>query len=406
MPEKGNNHQLIKQNNLRLILRHIYMHSPISRVEIAHDLGLTTATITGLVAPLLSQGLLKETEARPEEGKGAGRPRVMLEFAPDSYYCCGVDIGPYQINYVLTNIRGEVIHKRHTTNTLDVYHKTLKLLQDEIPDFLAEAGAPIEKILGIGICLPGLIDGSADKIYTTFYDGWTDHNLASELGKRLGIKIEVENNVRAKAICANLVDRMVQEEPFAYFFASFGVACQMIIDGKVLYGKKAAAGEIGHTVMQRNGPVCPTCGNRGCLEALAGERSILQKCRELMRVDESSVLWSICPDFKLLTIEHILHAQELGDAKVNGIVEDALNYLGIALANMINLISPRFVIAEGRLFDSVKNQKHFLNYVSVNIFRAHLNDTNIQFLPFDSDRGAKAAASVVIEEYLNRWTAE
>ena len=87
-------------------------------------------------------------------------------------------------------------------------------------------------------------------------------------------------------------------------------------------------------------------------------------------------------------------------------MEDALNYLGIALANMINLISPRFVITEGRLFDSVKNQKHFLSYVSENIFRAHLNDTNIQFLPFDSDRGAKAAASVVIEEYLNRWTAE
>ena len=56
-------------------------------------------------------------------------------------------------------------------------------------------------------------------------------------------------------------------EPFAYFFVSFGVACQMIIDGKVLYGQSAAAGEIGHTVVQRNGPVCPTCGNRGCLPA-------------------------------------------------------------------------------------------------------------------------------------------
>ena len=398
--EKGSNQQQVRQRNLSLILRHIYMNSPISRVEIAHDLGLTTAAITGLVTPLLAQGLLQETAAG-EETKGAGRPRKMLGFTADAFYCCGVDVGPYQINYALTNLRGEVIFTRHTGDTLDVYSKTLELLARQIPQFLEEAGVPRQKVFGVGICLPGLIDGSADKIYTTFYEGWTEHNLCAELGQRLGLPVEVENNVRAKTICANLVDRIVTAEPCAYFFASFGVACQMIVDGKVLYGKKAAAGEIGHTVVQRGGPVCPTCGNRGCLEALAGERAILSRCREWMAGGKPTLLRQICQEPERLTMEQVLLAQEQGDPAVGEILEDALNYLGIALANIISLISPRTILVEGRIFSTEKNQRIFLECVSRNIFSVHVDETNIRFLPYDPNRGAKAAASVVIRGLLN-----
>ena len=85
MNEKGSNHQLLKQNNHNLIKKYIYRNSPISRVEIAQKLGLTTATITGMVNPMISSGLLVETTAPAEETKGAGRPRMMLEFAAEAY---------------------------------------------------------------------------------------------------------------------------------------------------------------------------------------------------------------------------------------------------------------------------------------------------------------------------------
>ena len=164
--ERGSNHQLLKQNNNSLVKRYIYRNSPISRVEIAQRLGLTTATITGMVNPMISSGLLRET-------KGAGRPRMMLEFIPEAHYICGVDTGPYRTNYIVTDLLGQTIAVRHTEQPLDEYHVTLERLSREIPDFLAEAGIPREKLLGVGICLPGMIDGSADKIYDTFHDGWT-----------------------------------------------------------------------------------------------------------------------------------------------------------------------------------------------------------------------------------------
>ena len=401
MNEKGSNHQLLKQNNYNLIKKYIYRNSPISRVEIAQQLGLTTATITGMVNPMISSGLLRETVAQAEEAKSAGRPRMMLEFVPEAHYICGVDVGVYRTNYCLTDIRGNVVAVRHTDQPLGEYRVTLECLAQQIPDFLTDAGIPTNKVLGVGICLPGMIDGSVDKIYDIFYEGWTEHNLCAELGQRLGLKVEVENNVRARAISAELFDRIVKAEPFAYFFVSFGIACQMIIDGKVLYGQSAAAGEIGHTVVQRNGPVCPTCGNRGCLEALTGERAILQQCRDIMVTDTPTVLRGLCQDPALLTMDQVLEAQELGDKAVSNVIEDAIEYLGIALANTINLISPRAVVLEGRILSTPKNQERMLRTVEQYMFHIHSGMTDFTFLPYDPDRGARAAAAVVIKEFLS-----
>lgn len=401
MNEKGSNHLLLRQNNYHLIKKYIYQHSPISRVEVAKELGLTTPTITGAVSRLIGHGLLRETDAPgPQEGKSTGRPRVMLEFVPDAYGICGVDVSPYWINLVLTDLQGTVLFRRRTGYVLDEYSKTLDVLHREISDFWEESGVPAAHMLGIGICLPGLIDGSAGRVYTTFQRGWNQHDLSQELSQLLGVKVVVENNVRARMIHADLVRRSVTADPFAYFFVSNGVACQMMIDGKVLYGQSAAAGEIGHTVVQRGGPLCPTCGNRGCLEALAGEWAVLQQCRQLMAEGASEILPTLCSDPNTLNMEQVLHAQQLGDSAVNLVMEDALDYLGIALANTINTISPRTVMLDGHMLKTQQNQSALLRSVQRNMFRVHVGRTNFVFLPYSPDRGAEGAAAVVVRDFL------
>lgn len=402
MAEKGSNQHLLRQRNHNLIKKYIFQHSPISRVEIAQELGLTTPTITGMVTPLLAQGLLRETAAAPnsDEIKSAGRPRVMLEFAPEAYFICGVDVSPYHINYVLTDLCGNIVFDRKTKDTLQSFGSTFGILAEGIDTFLQECCAERAKLLGVGICMPGLIDGSAGKIYTNFQKGWNDHDLSAELEERLGVRVVIENNVRARAISADLFDRNAVAEPFMYFFVSYGVSCQMIISNKVLYGQSAAAGEIGHTVVQRGGPVCPTCGNRGCLEALAGERAVLQRCRDAMTAGEKTVLRELCPDASALTMEQVLQAQDLDDPVANAIIEDVIDYLGIALANTINLISPRVVVLDGRMLDTPRNRKLMLEAVRRNMFVVHVDRTQFVFLPYDPERGARGAAAVVVRELL------
>jgi len=403
MKEKGSNQQLLRQRNLNLIKKYIFQNSPISRVEIAQGLGLTTPTITGMVTPLLTQGLLREIAGNPhpDEVKLAGRPRVMLEFVPEAHYICGVDVSPYHINYVMVDLSGTVVYRRRTGETLKEYETTFQLLVDGLADFISSSQIPREKLLGVGICMPGLIDGSAGKIYTNFQAGWNDHDLAAELKEVLGIPVVLENNVRARAISADLFDRRAIAEPFAYFYVSFGISCQMIIGDKALYGHSAAAGEIGHTVVQRGGPVCPTCGNHGCLEALAGERAVLQRCREIMAAGTPTAMLAMCGgDPEKLVIDHVLQAQSQGDPVATEVMEDVLDYLGIALANTISLISPRIVVLDGRMLDTPKNRELILESVKNNMFVVHVDETQFMFMPFDPDRGARGAAAMVVRELL------
>ncbi|MBQ1228615.1 MAG: ROK family protein, partial [Firmicutes bacterium] len=150
------------------------------------------------------------------------------------------------------------------------------------------------------------------------------------------------------------------------------------------------------------GPLCPTCGNRGCLEALTGERAILQQCRDIMATDMPTVLKELCPEPGKLTMDHVLQAQDLGDAAVNQVIEDAIEYLGIALANTINLISPRAVVLEGRILSVPRNQVRMLQAVEQYMFHIHSGMIDFTFLPYDPNRGARAAAAVVVKEFLGK----
>ena len=91
-----------------------------------------------------------------------------------------------------------------------------------------------------------------------------------------------------------------------------------------------------------------------------------------------------------------------GDREVTRVIEDAIEYLGIALANTINLISPRAVVLEGRILSIPQNQAMMLQAVEQYMFHVHSGITDFTFLPYDADRGARAAAAVVVKEFLSR----
>jgi predicted NBD/HSP70 family sugar kinase len=136
------------------------------------------------------------------------------------------------------------------------------------------------------------------------------------------------------------------------------------------------------------------------MEALAGERSVLQRCRRQMEKGGARILAQLCPDPAQLTMDHVLQAQELGDREVNEVIEDVLDYLGIALANTINTISPRMVLLDGHMLQSQRNQALILRAVERNMFRVHADKIQFTFLPYSPDAGARGAAAVVARECL------
>lgn len=120
-----------------------------------------------------------------------------------------------------------------------------------------------------------------------------------------------------------------------------------------------------------------------------------------MQADENCLLWKCCAAPDRLTMEDVLLAQSREDQAVNEILEDVVDYLGISLANIVNLISPRMVVVDGRIFQLPKNREFLLKASQRNMFLVHREKTKVTFLPYDPCRGAKGAAAVVIKEFLN-----
>lgn len=400
MIEQGSNAIVSRIQNKKLVTRYIYKSSPISRVELSEALDLSIPTITKVVTPLLQTGILKEID-NSDSAKSAGRPRTMLEFSPSAKVICGIDLNPSFTQFILTDLCGRELAAKRSSLYLGEYADTYPRLARELQAFLRETAADQRGILGVGVSLPGLVDGSSGRIYNSFRKGWTGSHFPAELSKQIGFPVVVENNSRARAIAADLFDRKVKDYPFVYFFVSHGISCQMYIDGNVLYGQSAAAGEIGHTVMQRGGPVCPTCGNRGCLEALAGERAVVRHGRELMVSSKDTLLHTLCESPDQLTIVEMLEAQSRNDPQVDAIFADCMDYLGLSLANTINIISPQHVVIDGRMLQNKVNQRRMLQAYEKNMFLEHRGKIPFDFLPYDPAGGARGAAAVVVNKFLS-----
>lgn len=281
------------------------------------------------------------------------------------------------------------------------YESTLDMLAEGIPRFIEAAGLPREKVLGVGVVMPGLIDGTTGKINSTFRSGWGGHFLPRDLSERIGIQVRADNNVRARIIEADLFDRTLLGDPVAYFYVSYGVACHLMIDGNVLYGSYAAAGEIGHTVVAPEGPLCTTCGNFGCLESLASEKAVLDQCRASLYYSRTpSILTELCRSPEALTIEHVLEAQRRGERTVEHILFGCIKYLGAALANMINLVSPGTVLIDGHIFSLEQNRARLVEEVKNHTLITNREQARFTFLPYDVYRGARGGASIAVKAFF------
>ena len=151
--------------------------------------------------------------------------------------------------------------------------------------------------------------------------------------------------------------KTLRPDSFAYYLISYGIACPLLVKNRMITGENASTGEAGHMVVEINGPKCETCGHNGCLEEMASERAILKRCKAAVSAGASTMLTELCPDPAEMTMKDVIMAEECNDTMVVKIMEEAVMYLGVALANIINLISPPLVIVDGYIM-KVKRRRN------------------------------------------------
>ena len=323
------------------------MESPVSRADLAAGTGLNKTTVSTLVDDLLDGGLLREVGREASVG---GRPGMLLELDPDAGWIIGCEIGVGHMSVVLANLRARVTWRRQATfskedSPASVIDRLAGLMR-QAKQYAQRTG---RRLFGAGLAVSGLVDVSSGTLVFEPNMGWRNVPLRADLADRLRLPMFVDNDGNAAALAERYFGVAQGVEDFAYVVANIGLGAGLVIGGHIYYGVSGFAGEAGHTTIDPNGPPC-RCGNRGCWETLASQRALIERVGELQRSGSSSTLDLAGGDGTgPLTLEAILQAAQRGDAVVLEALRQTGVYLGLGIANLVNLLNPGLVAFGGRL---------------------------------------------------------
>ena len=213
----------------------------------------------------------------------------------------------------------------------------------------------------------------------------------------------VENNACARAYAAQLFRRELLNnvESFAYLFISTGIACPLVYNFVPDDGMLVGVGEAGHMVLDPAGPKC-VCGNRGCLEAFASDRTVIARCEDVMRRGEAPILRRLSQG-STPSMAQIVQAQKMGETWISQIVNSAVSSIGVAVANIDNFARPHKILIEGSLFVLEENRQKLLEVVHCNLYTATRSDTVFEFIMPDEFSGARGGAAIAIRGDLETY---
>ncbi len=346
MDEWGKPFQLrnLKSFNKREILDMIrFTAGGISRAELARRMQLTRSAISTIIDDLHRIGLVDETEIGSTTG---GRRPVLLAINPQYGYVVGADMGATHLTMVAADFSAHVLDEiEYPLYVADGPRSCLAQFERALNELLSRVKINIEQISAIGLGVPGPVDAESGEVSSPpIMPGWDGYPIREHLAKLWKVPVSVSNDAELGALGEWAYGAGRGVNNLAYIKVGTGVGAGLLLDGHIYRGTTGCAGEIGHITIQENGPLC-TCGNHGCLEAMAGGQAIARKARQAVENGKRTELASM-PGDKILAV-HVAAAAGRGDLVAQQIITEAGQYLGIAIASLVNLFNPGMVVIGG-----------------------------------------------------------
>jgi len=320
-----------------------------TRTELVRLSGLSKATVSEAISALMAQGFLHEAGKRQP---GRGRSQVVLEFAPRTRLVLGAQFTEHGCHAVLADMRaGPVAYAERPLTGSDPAQFVDDLVAC-VDELRLHANAPI---IGLGVGVPGLVDTTGREVVVSVPHSWQHVPICDLLEERLGLPVVATNRAKAAALGEYWQGTYVgpdaapaSRDNLAYIFVGSGIVAGFVIGGALYLGSGGAAGELGHVTVLPDGPVCG-CGNRGCLHMLASESAILRTVRTRLRAQPGAALRGSLPMHSLgmISLPLLIDASNQGDDLVLETVREAASWLGIAIANVVNLMNPSLVVIGG-----------------------------------------------------------
>lgn len=378
----------------RMLLRLIRARQPISRIELARRLNVNRSTITDIVKPLVSGGILREESYQPDEANRAqGRPPVGLRFADEAGFFVGLNLGVRHTQIGLATISGEILAEEEfeTPSTAD---EALKLARDKIENLCA--ATENRTLRSVGVSVPGPTDATRRTLLYAPHLGWSNVAVADAITFN-DVSVVVENDATAAAIYESRIKLMRSTDDLSNDFilvrSGTGIGVGLVIDGEIYRGTgrgRGFAGEFGHMTIMAGGKPC-ACGNRGCWEKYASASS----AASLYTGDRAVFDGSKMPRF----VEIVARA-EAGEIRARRTLEKIGEYLGIGIANVIMGIGVQQVIVSGRL---VYGWKYIGEPLRQAVGRSIVGKTSDWTVECGEPKGSAlgGALEVAVEDYID-----
>jgi predicted NBD/HSP70 family sugar kinase len=324
--------------NRSRVLTALQQRGRASRADIVRATGLSRTTVSSLVADLLADGVVVEQAdgLGPPSSPNGGRPATLLALDPSSGGFAGIDFGHDSVRVVIVDRAGDLL--ADAREALDVDHeagRALELAAAMVDQLRDRAGVPRDRLLGAGAAISAPLSTMRNAFASThIFPGWGDVDVSGALASVLGTPVQVGNDANLGALAEATFGAGRGKRNILYVMLSAGIGAGIVLDGQLYEGNTGTAGELGHVVVDPGGSVC-RCGNRGCLETVAGVSTLI---RSLEHTYGSGA-----------TMEKLLELCAAGDVGALRLVADAGRALGQALAGMCSVLDPGLVILGGEL---------------------------------------------------------
>lgn len=325
------------------ILEMIRTSELISRTELSRATGLSQASITGITADLIQEGLIEEKQPGVSEG---GRRPTLLAIRPDGVHVIGINITIHEIRVVIVNFEAEVKASHTAMLGKDYYspEEIVSMVALAIQACMWEANFSKDQIAGAGVGIPGPVDSAAGIIHFLPNYGWENVPFQQMLQERINHPVFIDNSSNNLAIGEYWYGSGKGIDNFLVITLENGVGAGMVLNGQLVRGHLGIASEFGHICADPEGPLC-RCGRNGCIEAFVGNNSILRDARELIQQGK----WSqtdVHPED--IHFNEVINELMAGNAALEAIYRKAGEILGLGIYNIITMLDPERVIITGK----------------------------------------------------------
>jgi glucokinase len=275
-----------------------------------------------------------------------------------SDYLVGLDLGGTKILAgVFTNSLECVGVAKLSTKAQRGVEAVIPRIERCIRDAVDEADLSMKQVVGVGIGAPGSVDfETGTVIFAPNMEGWKDVPLKKTLEKQLSVPVFVENDANIAVLGVHVAELKAKPKNVVGIFVGTGIGGGLIVNGELYNGFNHTAGEIGHMVIDINGPKCG-CGNRGCFEALASRTAIFQRIKAGMKDGEKTLLTEMLGDsLEDMRSGDLRKAIRRGDKFVSKVVEQVAECIGIGVSNLINIIGPDVVVLGGGVIEALEDE--------------------------------------------------